>query len=69
MGLLQLMALSRLTHLELCGKFKRRLQQHRSGSSLYNLEWDADSQVRWASHWGLGFRVGVKGLGAKGLRG
>jgi hypothetical protein len=44
-GLLQLTALTRLTHLELCGKFKRRLQQHRSGSSLYNVEWDADSKV------------------------
>lgn len=59
-GLLQLTALSRLTHLELCGKFKRRLQQHRSGGNLYNLERHADSQVCWASHWGSGFRVGLR---------
>jgi hypothetical protein len=42
--MLQLATLSRLTHLLLCGKFKRRLQR-RPGSTVYHLDLHADPEV------------------------
>jgi hypothetical protein len=56
--MLQLTALSMLTHLVLCGKFKRRLQKRRSGSSMYELDLYADPKVCWPGSTVVGARLG-----------